>query len=69
MGSYAPHIFCHFSIDCLSACSLDSNLHFYVNFLKFRGAFTRAEYFFCEFDGPRSERTIVCTVIADDAEC
>ena len=22
--------------------------------------------FFCEFDGPRSERTIVCTVMADD---
>ena len=22
--------------------------------------------FFCEFDGPRSERTIVCTVIADN---
>lgn len=33
MGSYAPHIFCHFSIDCLFACSLDSNLHFYVNLL------------------------------------
>jgi secondary thiamine-phosphate synthase enzyme len=23
--------------------------------------------FFCEFDGPRSDRTIVCTVLADDA--
>jgi secondary thiamine-phosphate synthase enzyme len=23
--------------------------------------------FFCEFDGPRSERRIVCTVLADDA--
>ena len=23
--------------------------------------------FFCEFDGPRSERTIVCTVLADTA--
>ncbi len=22
--------------------------------------------FFCEFDGPRSERNIVCTVLADD---
>jgi secondary thiamine-phosphate synthase enzyme len=22
--------------------------------------------FFCEFDGPRSERTIVCTVLADE---
>lgn len=23
--------------------------------------------FFCEFDGPRSDRTIVCTVLADNA--
>lgn len=23
--------------------------------------------FFCEFDGPRSERTIVCTVLADNS--
>ena len=30
------------------------------------GLSTWQNIFFCEFDGPRSERRIVCTVIADD---
>ena len=30
------------------------------------GLSTWQNIFFCEFDGPRSERRVVCTVIADD---